>query len=163
MPGINRGFNLDPLIVQVQRWWTDQHAACGSGVSDPLGRPFEGLSVLYNFEEWRENAVVCPLTCGWRSEQTFDQLVASLRSEIKVNAVRTAGLLNRPDARVATQVASALMPAPWGEELTLVSDLIDAAGAKTVSERKRALKGAGIAVAVIVGFCFFSPGDRQAA
>jgi len=161
---MDRTLNLDPLIGQVQSWWNEQHIACGSEVvPDSLGRPFEGLSFLYTREEWQKYPVICPSTCGWRNAKSRDQLLASLRPKVKANAVRAAGILDRPDVEVARQVASALMPAPYGEELTLVVDLIEAAGAQSVFEQKRALKGAGIACATVVGLLLLSTGNRKAA
>jgi len=161
---MDRTLNLDPLIGQVQSWWNEQHAACSSEVvPDPLGRPLEGLSFLYTREEWLAYPVICPSTCGWRNAKSRDQLLASLRPKIKANAVRAAGLLDQPDVQVARQVASSLMPAPYGEELTLVVDLIDAAGAQSVYEQKRALKRARITAVSVVGLLLLSAGNRKAA
>ena len=55
---------------------------------------------------------------------------------------------------LAQQVASALVPQPIGTELSLVSDLIEAAGAQTVQGRNQALVGAGTAALVLL-FLFF--------
>jgi len=160
---MDRNLNLDPLIGQFQLWWNEQHAACGSAVMpDPLGRPSEGLSFLYTHAEWLEYPVICPSTCGWRNAKSRDQLLESLRPIVKANAVRAAGLLDQPDAQVALQVADALVPAPYGEELTLVVDLIQAAGAQSIFERKRALKSAGIA-ATVVSLLLLNTGSRKAA
>jgi len=156
--------NLGPLTAQVQKWWSAQHANCHAPVAnDPLGRPFEGLSFLYSHEEIQVDSIICPTTCGWRSDKDSHELLASLLPEVKAGAVRVAGQLSQPDMQVAQQVAFALVPTPYGQELTLVSDLIQAAGAQSVFERNRALKGAGFAAVAIAGFWFIGPGNRSAA
>jgi hypothetical protein len=144
--------NLDPLVAQVQRWWMDQHAGCERMSADPLGRPFEGYAWLYSQEDL---PVICGLGCGWSGGRTRDQLVLSLRPRLKAGAVETAGLLEQPDAQVARQVASALVPQPFGYELAIVTDLIEAAGAQTIRGRNRTLAGAGFSTLLLLGFFFF--------
>jgi hypothetical protein len=139
-----RQLDIGPLISQVQSWWDSQHAECPVLAPDPLGRPFDGLSFLYTQAEL-EYSSPCPLLCGWRDGQTPEQMIASLRPYLKAGAVNAAGLLDRPDAQIAEQVASTLLPAPFGDELTFVTDLIEAAGAQTVQGRNRKLVGAGAA------------------
>jgi hypothetical protein len=144
--------NLGPLTELMQGWWNEWHADCHPTVLDSLGRPCENLSWLYTQEEL---PVICGLSCGWRDGQTRDQLVASLRPRLKASAVEAAGLLEQPDARIAEQVAGALVPQPLGDELTFVTDLIEAAGAQTVQRRDRALVGAGIAGLMLLMFFLF--------
>jgi hypothetical protein len=156
--------DLGPLSAQVQRWWSAQHASCSAPfTTDSLGRPFDGLAFLFKHEEIQVGPIVCPMICGWREGRRSEELLASLRPEVRAGAVRAAGLLSQPDVQIAEQVALALTPPPYGEELTLVTDLINAAGAQSVFEQRRALKGAGIAAVVVAGYWLFGKGDREAA
>jgi hypothetical protein len=142
-----------PLTSQVQNWWDSQHAECPSWLPDPLGRPVEGLPFLYTQVEF-EYPSPCPLLCGWRDGQTTEQLVASLRPYLKAGAVSASGLLERPNAKIAEQVASSLLPAPFGDELMLVTNLIEAAAAQTTQVRNQKLVSAGIAAFVLAVFLF---------
>ena len=135
--------DLDPLIEQVQGWWVAQHLNCRQESPDPLGRPFEIFRWSYRDEDLAPTP--CPIFCGWQRGRTTDQLTASLRPRVKAGAVRAARLLEDPDANIALQVAEALAPQPFGDELRLVADLIEAAGAQTEQGRNRALVGAGFA------------------
>jgi hypothetical protein len=77
----------------------------------------------------------------------------SLRSELRSGAVQAAGLLQAQDTQIAQLVATSLVPAPFGTELTLLTDLIEAAGAQSIQVRNRYLAGAGIAAFTLV--CLF--------
>ncbi len=143
--------NLQPLINQLQAWWTQQHAECRESVPQP--RPgFEGtgLEYLWNYESVTEyldvpSLAMCGVACRWKNGRSEDELVQSLRPRIKATAVRASGILQNPDVQLAQQVASALVPQPYGTELTVVTDLIEAAGTQTVQGRNNALAGAGVA------------------
>jgi hypothetical protein len=156
--------DLSPLIEQVQRWWDTKHQTCGvkRGSNSP-GLPSENLYDLLRNEDLIGYAVICPSTCGWRGNETVQELVSELQRDLKANAVRAAGLLNRPNEQIAERVASALLPTPYGQELTFVTDLIKAAGAQTVFQRKQTLTGAGIAAVTLVGFCLLGLSHRKAA
>lgn len=149
-------YNLQPLFNQVQAWWTDQHAGCQP--QPPRPRPgLEGLEHLWNYDTVAVSLGVrtnpmCGLYCGWKNSRTRDQLVGGLRWRIKASAVEAAGILEQPDVRLAQQIASALVPQPFGTELTLVTDLIEAAGAQTVQGRDRAMAGVGIALLCLAGY-----------
>jgi len=71
--------------------------------------------------------------------------------------------LSQPNEEVAEEVASSLLPTPWGTELTFVTDIVKAAGAQNAFQRRQALKGAGVAIATIVGFGLLGLGKRKAA
>lgn len=141
--------NLQPLIDLIQPFWTDQHAGCQPLVPQPHPG-LEGLEFLWGYNAPAVAlgiAPICGLGCGWRNGRTTDELVRVLRWRLKASAVEASAILEQPDSRLALQVASALVPQPLGDELTLVADLIEAAGAQTVRGRNRALAGAGIAAA----------------
>jgi len=140
--------DLGPLTELAQAWWTAEHEPC----TPPLpawGEPAWGQENMFA-------PIIrpfCGISCGWKSDRDRDALVASLRPHLKAGAVETAQLLEQPDAQIGLQVASALLPTPYGEELTLVADLIEAAGAQTVRARNWALAGVGATLLVLV--CVF--------
>jgi hypothetical protein len=135
--------NIGPLTAQVQEWWTAQHEQCPSLPIEPeWGQTYMGRQAM---GRW---CGVIP--CGWRGELSADQLALCLRRNLRSGAVQSAQLLEQPDAHVALQVASALAPKPYGNELTLVADIIDAAGAQTNQERNQALVGAGLALIALM-------------
>lgn len=138
---------LNGLVAETQRWWNEQHTHCASREGDPLGRPWDSMGWLYSQEDLGLGR--CPM-CGWQDDRNRDQLIASLRSELSARAVRAAGFLKQPDVRVAAEVAMALVPTPYGAELTLLTDLIEAAGAETVMECNQALVGAGMAAGLLL-------------
>lgn len=154
--------NLQPLINQTQTWWTEQHADCKELIPQP--RPgFEGMGLeyLWNCETVTESLGIpsfpmCGISCGWRNGRSQDELVQSLRIRIRASAVLASGILQNPDVQLAQQVASALVPEPCGTELTLVSDLIEAAGAQTVQGRNNALAGAGVAAFALLALYLVS-------
>ena len=154
--------NLQPLIDQVQAWWTQQHVECSEPIPEPrLGFEATGLEFLWNCETVTESLGIpsfsmCGVSCGWKNGRSRDELVQNLRPRIRGAAVQASGILQDPDAQLALQVASALVPQPYGTELTLVADLIDAAGAQTVQGRYNALAGAGVAAIVLLALFFVS-------
>ena len=99
------------------------------------------------------------MNCGWKNGRTRDQLILSLRPRLKARAVEAAQLLEQLQNQIAVQVASALLPRPVGTELSVVVDLIEAAGAQTVEDRNRALKGVVVAVGVAVLIYLLSRGQ----
>ena len=132
--------NIDPLIAQIQSWWTAQHERCNP-IPD-WNSPDGTLGYLFK----QEPIGFCGVNCGWRDGRTRDQLILSLRPRLKAGAVEAAQILEQPQRQAALQLAQALVPRPVGTELTVVADLIEAAGAQTVQDRNRALAGAGIAL-----------------
>jgi hypothetical protein len=147
--------NLEPLFEPVQAWWTAEHEKC-------VPVPVENYDPEWLVPFPRFTPTVgpyCAFGCGWRRDRSLDQLVLSLRPRLKASAVEAAQMLERPDAQIALQVASALVPRPFGDELTLVTDLIEAAGAQTVQDRNRALAGVGISLVVLALIYLFSKGS----
>ena len=142
--------NLGPLVEPVQAWWTTQHEPCQPVPVESYDPP---EIVPFSMFQYRSTIrPFCGFSCGWKGDRTFDQLLLGLRPRLKASAVEAAQMLEQPDAQIALKVASSLVPQPIGDELTLVTDLIEAAGAQTVKDRNRALVGAGIAFALIVAF-----------
>lgn len=127
--------NLGPLQTRVQSWWTPQHQ------HEPAA-----------LDAWLRPARLCGYGCGWQRGRSFEQLVASLRPYLRAGAVDAAADLQRPNVRYGMEVAEALVPKPMGDELALVADLIEAAGAQTVQARNRALAGAAVAALAIAIF-----------
>jgi hypothetical protein len=143
--------DLGPLIEQAQAWWTAEHEPC-TPPPPAWGEPAWGQENMFA-------PIIrpfCGISCGWKGDRDRDQLVASLCPHLKAVAVEAAQLLEQPDAQVGLQVASALVPTPYGEELTIVADLIEAAGAQTVKARNKALLGVGATVFVLVCLFLFS-------
>jgi hypothetical protein len=99
------------------------------------------------------------LACEWKKGRSEEELVQSLRPRIKATAVRTSGILQNPDVQLAQQVASALVPQPYGTELTLVADLIEVASAQTVQARNNAFAGAGVAALALSALYVLSRAD----
>lgn len=85
--------------------------------------------------------------------------MATLRPHLKANAVQASELLSTPDAQIAREIASTLLPAPFGEELNVVTDLIQAAGAQTLKQRDRALMGAAAGGVALLWFLVFMRGS----
>jgi hypothetical protein len=77
-----------------------------------------------------------------------DVLVAELHGDLRFVLARTAAVLLRPDVDVATTIAENLAPAPYGDEISLVRDLIVAAGAPTQKVRDHALLSGATAVTI---------------
>jgi hypothetical protein len=155
--------DIGPLQAQVQEWWDAQHASHQPTV-DPLGRPYSGIGQLesiFNQGEFVENIQLCPMLCAWRNGRSREELVATLRPYLKARAVQTSELLSTPDAQVAREIASTLLPAPFGEELNVVTDLIQAAGAQTLQQRDRALLRAAAGGVVLLGFFAFIRGSAS--
>lgn len=147
--------DLERLRAQIQPWWAEQHAH-----QPPAPQPqpgLEGLNYLWNYDQVAVSLGIrpmCGLNCGWTNGRTRNQLVEELRRRIKASAVEAAGILNEPGVETSQQIASALVPQPFGTELTLVTDLIKAAGAQSVQGRNRALVGAGVSALALLWFFF---------
>ena len=154
---MDNGLDLGPLIEAVQAWWTTQHEPCQPTPVEDF-RP-DWMVEPYMFQFRPTVGPYCSFGCGWRRDRTVDQLVLGLRPRLKAGAVEAAQMLEQPDAQVALRVASALVPRPIGTELTLVTDLIEAAGAQTVQDRNRALAGVGISLVVLALIYLFSKGN----
>jgi hypothetical protein len=129
--------DIRPLTKQVQLWWTRQH----------LHQDENGLASLYRNP--------CGSGCGWQRNRTPEQIAASLRPYIKVDAVQLAGILQQPDTKTALAVASALAPSPVGLELNFVVDAIKLAGAQTVRQRNRAFAGLALTGALLLFWLAF--------
>lgn len=139
--------NLGPLIELVQAWWTAEHEQCQPIPVESYDP--EEIIQPYMFRFRPTVGPYCGFGCGWKGDRTFDQLVLNLRPRLRVGAVEAAQMLEQPDAQIAPQVASALVPQPIGTELTLVTNLIEAAGAQTVQGRNQALVGVGVSLVVL--------------
>lgn len=117
-------YNIQPLLNQVQLWWSQQQPAPGDTPS--------GLNHLFN---------PYGMVGNWQKGRSRVQLANELRSYVKADSVRASGMLQQPDAKVALQVANLLLPKPLSLEVDVIVDAIELAGADTVADRRRALVG----------------------
>jgi hypothetical protein len=116
------------VLEQVQLWWSEQQP--------DLRYASEDLSYLFLPNMARHD---------WRKGRSVQQLAAELRPYLKVDAVRASRMLEQPAAQVALQVASQLVPQPFGSEIQVVVDVIEMAGSSNVADRQRALRGLVVA------------------
>lgn len=129
-----------PLLNGVQRWWSAQH-------EHPVPPGPDSPWDVVRFQ----NQLPCGFGCDWRQGRTNEQLIASLRPQLRAKTVEAANALQQPNMRLVLTLANQLMPRPYGTDLTVLADVIEAAGAQTVEERNRAFGRALAAVGVSVG------------
>jgi hypothetical protein len=143
--------NVEPLLDEVQTWWSSQHAHVL-----PSDGAWPGRLARLRFH------APCGYGCDWRVGRSNEQLDADLRRHVRAEAVVAARKLEDPSVNTSFRIATSLMPRPYGDEARLVADLIEAAGAQNVQARNRALVGAGFAlVGVLSFFLWSSPNFRR--
>jgi hypothetical protein len=112
----------------------------------------------------------CAFGCGcdWRQGRSDEQLIESLKPYVKANTVQAAQALQEPPFRVGIAVAGALPPKPYGTDINVLADLIEAAGAQTVEDRDKAINRALVSVggtlrfSLILGLISSTPEQRKA-
>ncbi len=143
---------MQALQQRVQQWWSQQHEHDWAEVS---GESLDGLL----FSGYTVQCGWGP--CGWQNGRDWATLVSSLRPFVTGELVIAARKLEQPDVQWTLAIASSLVPRPIGDEIQLVADIIEAAGAQSVQERKKALVGAGVAIAGIVTFLVVASGSKN--
>jgi hypothetical protein len=146
-----------PLLEGVQRWWSAQHEH-----PVPAGPDSPWDVVRFQHE------MPCGFGCEWRKGRTNDQLIASLRPYVRAKTVEAANALQQPSVRLALTLANQLMPRPYGTDLTVLADVIEAAGAQTVEARNRAIGralasvGVSMGLGLVIAFVKATPEQRLA-
>jgi hypothetical protein len=115
------------LTQSIQSWWAEQHSHPGNNGDLSLFRS-------YAF-------VPCGQGCGWQDGRTQDELVRDLASRIKASDVEAAKSLETPEGTFATAIVSALLPFPYGDEFTLLVDVVETAGTRSMKIRTWSVVG----------------------
>lgn len=110
------------LTQTVQSWWADQHRH--------LERDSDSSALFRSYA-----FIPCGQGCGWQNGRTQDELVKELTGRIRASDVEAAKALETPEGSFATAVVSALLPFPYGDEFTLLVDIVEASGSRSMKIR----------------------------
>jgi hypothetical protein len=124
------------LTQSIQSWWSEQHRHPGN--KDDLSSFFR-----YAFTP-------CGQGCGWQNGRTRDEIVRELASRINASDVEAAKSLETPEGSFATAVVSALLPFPYGDEFSLLVDIVEAAGTRSMKIRFWSVVGGLVAGSLLV-------------